>query len=200
MKALLVIGLQNDFLPGGLEEIQGIETVVKEIKKLWAAYPNPVAVNYSLPPTHLMFAGNHLWRKPGQVIDIGGHQTRLHSMFCIQNSFGAENPDFIARSEKQLISLGTKDDYLLDNAFSHAGGVGETGLQEWLQSQGITELVITGLPLEAMVKSTALMAKTLDYTVTVIPPACASKDETHKAKTLELLEDNGIILLRDFSL
>lgn len=52
----------------------------------------------------------------------------------------------------------------------------ETGLQEALQRQGVTDLVICGMMSHMCVDTTVRAAKDLDYQITVISDACTTKD------------------------
>lgn len=61
----------------------------------------------------------------------------------------------------------------------------ETDLLEYLKSEGVTEVVITGMMTHMCVDATARAAKDFGFEVTVIGDACASKDQVINGKTVK---------------
>lgn len=61
----------------------------------------------------------------------------------------------------------------------------ETDLLEYLKSNGVTEVVITGMMSHMCVDSTTRAAKDLGFECTVISDACASKDQELNGKIVK---------------
>ena len=90
MKALLLIDLQIDFCSGGILEVLGSNELIPIANQLMEKFDLVIATQNWHPANHASFAANHLWRKPGQVIDLHATPQILWPMHCIQGSFGAE--------------------------------------------------------------------------------------------------------------
>lgn len=61
----------------------------------------------------------------------------------------------------------------------------ETDLLEYLKSNGVTEVVITGMMSHMCVDATTRAAKDLGFECTVISDACASKDQELQGKVIK---------------
>src|SRR3954451_17809292 len=99
MKALILVDIQNDFLPGGALAVPDGDAVIPIANKLQAAFPLVVATQDWHPANHGSFAANHAGRKPGEVIDLNGLSQILWPVHCVQGTPGAA---FVAglRTEK----------------------------------------------------------------------------------------------------
>jgi nicotinamidase/pyrazinamidase len=147
MRALLLIGMQVDLLPGGPAEVLDSKALVPIVNGLMADYNLVVAANFALPADHVMFAANHLWRKPGQAIQANGRPLRLHHLHCVAGSFGAE-PVPGLRIEKIAFNalMGTERDAAPHSAFFDEGKKRDTGLAAFLASQNVSEIHLAGMP------------------------------------------------------
>jgi nicotinamidase/pyrazinamidase len=195
MTALLVIGVQTDLLPGGMEAIPGAEGVLQEIQELLHQYDYKILVNYWFPADHKMFASNHfLWNRPGQVVNIGEQSIELSSMYCLQNTFGAENPPLLEQQNFDFkIKLGVEANWFVRSAFSHLNGFGVTQLSEFLLQNEITKMGICGMPLETVVKETALEAIQMGMQrVTVHRKACAGRNENEINQLVKAFQEATI--------
>ena len=196
MKALILVGLQIDLGPGGAVGVPESGGLVPVINRLMPRFDLVVAANFWLPAGHRLFAANHLWRKPGQALDFDGYPAILQTMFCVQNSFGAE---FMAGLNTEQISfaatMGTGPGAFPHSAFFDAGDKRPTGLESFLKNQKATQVYIAGMPLEKEVKNTALDAMGLGCPTFLFSDACKPRLESEKQKTLDLLAGNGVQLL-----
>ena len=89
-RALILVDIQNDFLPGGALEVGDGNAVVPVANTLMQHFDLVVASKDWHPANHGSFAANHPWRKPGQVIDLNGLDQILWPIHCVQESYGAE--------------------------------------------------------------------------------------------------------------
>src|SRR5512147_2717328 len=90
MKALILVDIQNDFLPGGALAVPDGDKVIPVVNRLQAVFPMVVATQDWHPANHGSFAANHPGKKPGDVIDLAGLPQALWPRHCIENTSGAD--------------------------------------------------------------------------------------------------------------
>ena len=169
MKALIIVDLQVDFMPTGMLPVREGDAVVPLANALMQQYPCVVATQDWHPANHGSFAANHLWRKPGQVIDLDGLPQVLWPIHCVQESWGAEFVPALDQSGiTKVIRKGT--DPLIDSysGFYDNGHRKSTGLAEWLREQGVDEVDVMGLAADYCVKYTVLDALTEGFKTTLL--------------------------------
>ncbi|MCC6751179.1 MAG: bifunctional nicotinamidase/pyrazinamidase [Deltaproteobacteria bacterium] len=177
MKALLLVDLQNDFLPGGALAVPRGDEVVAVANALLSRFDVAVATQDWHPAEHGSFAPNHPGRSPGEVIDLDGTSQVLWPAHCIADTHGA---DFAAELQLQrvqgVVKKGTDaavDSYsgFFDNGQRHA-----TGLESYLRGRGVTHLFVMGLATDYCVKFTALDARRLGFEVSLVSDGCRAVD------------------------
>jgi nicotinamidase-related amidase len=72
MNALLLVDIQNDFLPGGALAVPDGDAIIPLANKLQTKFPLVVATQDWHPPNHGSFAANHPGRTPFEQIDLHG--------------------------------------------------------------------------------------------------------------------------------
>lgn len=169
-KALILVDLQNDFCKGGALELKDADTVIQVANELIPMFDVIVATQEWHPANHGSFAANHLWRKPGQVIDLNGSAQTLYPIHCVQNSFGAmlhrhlQLPDETSSlSVFKIIQKGTDPNIDSYSGFFDNGRQKQTELHNFLSLHGVKEVYIMGLATDYCVKFTALDALSLGY-------------------------------------
>lgn len=171
--ALVIVDIQNDFLPGGALAVEEGDQVIPVINKIQSKFELVVATQDWHPANHGSFASQHPGRKPGEVVDLDGLAQVLWPDHCVQHSKGAEfDPRFDRTRVARVFQKGVEpeiDSYsgLFDNG--HRRG---TGLAEYLKETAVTDVFICGLATDYCVKFTALDARQLGYTTMVIVDAC----------------------------
>ncbi|MBI1226839.1 MAG: isochorismatase family protein [Bacteroidetes bacterium] len=179
MQALLIVGMQVDLLPGGPAEVPDSQSLVSVLNQIMPKYDLVVAANFCLPADHVMFAANHLWRKPGQVISFQGEDIAMHYLFCVKDSFGAEFIPGLHTDKIEFTALMGNDSLTPPySAFYDFGKKLETGLAAFLASQNVEELHIAGMPLESEVQHSAEDANVLGIKATVLTDACRKRFPT----------------------
>jgi nicotinamidase/pyrazinamidase len=192
MKALLLIGFQVDFLPGGGAEASGSETLIPLIDKHLDGFDLVVAANFSLPVSHKIFAANHPWRRPGQTVFVDDAPLTLQNFFCIRDSFGAEYlPGFPVEKVEFAASIGTDPQHAPRSAFRDEGEL-DTGLMGFLQQKNVRQLYLAGMPAETLVRQTALEAHDAGFEVFFLQNACKYWSATAAASVLKSLKAQGI--------
>jgi nicotinamidase/pyrazinamidase len=159
MKALILVDIQNDFLPGGALAVSAGDTVIPVANTLQTVFPLVVATQDWHPVNHGSFAANHPGKKVFEQIVLNGLPQTLWPVHCVQGSSGADlasglGRERIARIFPKGMDVGI-DSYsgLFDNDHRKS-----TGLGEWLKAKGVTEVFVCGLATDYCVKFTALDA------------------------------------------
>jgi nicotinamidase/pyrazinamidase len=173
MEALIVVDVQNDFCPGGALAVEQGDHVVPFINRIRARYPLVVFTQDWHPRQHKSFASNNPGTKVGQVISMGGHPQVMWPDHCVQGTPGAEFHPQLERHPADPVfrkgELKEVDSYsgFLDNDRKH-----ETGLREFLQQRGVTQVAVVGLATDYCVKFTALDALKFGLQVAVLKDGC----------------------------
>ncbi|QDU94248.1 bifunctional nicotinamidase/pyrazinamidase [Lignipirellula cremea] len=173
MKAILLIDLQNDFLPGGALAVPQGDVVLEPANRLAAAFSCVVATQDWHPPDHGSFAANHPGKHPGETIELSGLPQTLWPVHCVQGSAGAELASVLdLQAIERVFRKG--DDPAIDSysGFFDNGRRRSTGMGDYLKNQGITQVYLLGLATDYCVKFTALDALDLGFEVFLIEDAC----------------------------
>lgn len=173
MQALLLIDLQNDFMPWGALPVAEGDQVIPIANALMPKFDLIVATQDWHPADHGSFAANHLWRKPGQVIDLHGLQQVLWPIHCVQSSFGAE---FVKQLQTDQITKvfpkGTDPEIDSYSGFFDNGHRKATGLGDYLKDQGVDSVYIMGVATDYCVKFSVIDALQLGLKTFLIEDGC----------------------------
>lgn len=172
MKALIVVDIQNDFLPGGALAVSEGDQIIPIVNKLMRHFKLIVATQDWHPANHESFASNHRQARIGEVIDLHGLSQVLWPDHCIQNTWGAEFAnDLDTPLIKKIFHKGA--DPMVDSysGFFDNGKKNDTGLDSYLKSQKVEQVFIAGLATDYCVKFTALDAAALGFNTTVVSDA-----------------------------
>jgi len=173
VSALIIVDLQNDFLPGGALPVPDGDEVITLANKLQERFELILATQDWHPPDHGSFAANHPGKKPGDRIILDGIEQILWPVHCVQNTYGAEfAPSFDTSRIAHVFHKGTErniDSYstFFDNAHRR-----HTGLADYLEKQCIKEIYLMGLALDYCVKYSAIDARQLGLNTRVILDGC----------------------------
>ncbi|PYJ25467.1 MAG: bifunctional nicotinamidase/pyrazinamidase [Verrucomicrobia bacterium] len=173
MNALIIVDLQNDFLPGGALAVPHGNEVIPLANELQQRFELVLATQDWHPPNHGSFAANHRGKKPGDRIMLDGIEQILWPVHCVQNTKGAEfAPSFDTSRIAHIFHKGIDpkiDSYstFFDNAHRR-----ETGLADYLKKRAINEIYLMGLALDYCVKYSTLDARQLGLNTYVIVDGC----------------------------
>ena len=193
-KALLVIDVQNDFMPEGALPVKNGDEIIKKI----ISYPYDVIVaskDYH-PLDHGSFAVTH-HKNVGEKIILNGLEQILWPVHCVEGTFGAELA-FSSNSQKieNIFLKGQDKDTDSYSAFFDNGHKKSTGLGDFLKSLKIDEIYVVGLATDYCVKFTVLDALSLGFRVYVVVDGCRGvnihPDDSNKA--LKEMERSGALL------
>ncbi|MFT3787763.1 MAG: bifunctional nicotinamidase/pyrazinamidase [Tepidisphaeraceae bacterium] len=173
--ALILVDIQNDFLPGGALAVLEGDQVIPVANRLQASgtFDVIVATQDWHPADHGSFAANHPGCKVGELIDLNGLPQLLWPVHCVQGTLGAAfAPALDVSRVTRVFQKGTDagiDSYsgLFDNGHRKS-----TGLGEFLRQQGVRRVSVVGLATDYCVRFTALDARDEGFDVTLIREAC----------------------------
>lgn len=171
--ALILVDIQNDFIPGGALPAKDGAQVVPVANRLQDHFDLVVATQDWHPKNHLSFASNHPGKSPGEVIELSGLDQVLWPDHCVQGSAGARfHSELSTEKIDQVIRKG--DDYRIDSysGFFDNGHLKATGLEDYLRSNDVDSVFVCGLATDYCVKYTALDAVELGFNTSVVTDAC----------------------------
>ncbi len=196
-KALLVVDMQNDFMPGGALGVKGAFEIAHPIQKLMPKFSHIIASQDWHPKNHCSFAATHPGKKVGDTIQIRGQAQHLWPVHCVQNTKGAEfAPGFSKEQFEAIFHKGTDPSIDGYSAFYDNAHEKSTGLTAYLHKHHITQIVLVGLAFDYCVFYSALDARRDGFEVTVLPEFCRSINTSpaeHK-KILETLQSQDVRL------
>ncbi len=173
MRTLLLVDIQNDFLPGGALAVTEGDQIVPIVNQLMPGYELIVATQDWHPRTHGSFAANHPGRQIYDVVDLDGQPQTLWPVHCVQNTGGALfAPDLHTQRISRVFPKGTNEHIDSYSGFFDNGHKASTGLAEWLRDRQVTEIDIVGLATDYCVKFTVLDALTEGFRVNLHTAAC----------------------------
>ena len=165
MKALILVDIQNDFLPGGALAVAGGDEIVSLANRLMEDFEIVVATQDWHPPDHGSFAASHPGKEVFESIDLHGLPQTLWPVHCVRDIPGSEfAPGLDVRRITRVFQKGTRPEVDSYSGFHDNGHRHSTGMADWLREQGVTQLTVCGLATEYCVKFTALDAVCLLYT------------------------------------
>jgi nicotinamidase/pyrazinamidase len=175
--ALLVIDVQNCFLPGGSLAVKDGEEVVPVINRIAKGFANVVLTQDWHTVGHTSFASAHPGKKPFETIDLAYGTQVLWPDHCVQGTEGASLSKDLSIPQAQLIiRKGFHADVDSYSAFTEADGKTTTGLAAYLQARNLNRLFVAGLATDFCVAWTALDARKAGFETYVVEDACRGID------------------------
>jgi nicotinamidase/pyrazinamidase len=172
MKALIIVDVQNDFIPGGALAVRDGDQIVPIINNLQEKFDFIVATQDWHPADHGSFASNHSGKNVGEFIDLNGVNQILWPVHCVQNTDGAKfHPELNTEKWKAIFQKGTNPMVDSYSGFFDNNRQGDTGLSVYLKENGVDEVFICGLATDYCVKFTALDALTEGFKTNLIADA-----------------------------
>jgi nicotinamidase/pyrazinamidase len=199
MRALVLVDLQYDFMPGGALAVARGDEVVPIAVQLLPKFDIVIATQDWHPRDHASFAVNHPGKQVGEVTELGGLPQVLWPAHCVQGTRGAELHESL--DKKRITAVFRKGiDPSIDSysGFFDNGHKKATGLGDWAAAKRITKLFVMGLATDYCVKFTVLDARQLGFEVVLIADGCrgvnlAPGDE---ARAVEEMQDAGANVMK----
>jgi nicotinamidase/pyrazinamidase len=191
---LIVVDVQNSFLPGGSLAVPRGNQVVPVINDLANSFANVVLTQDWHPAGHRSFASSHPGKKPFDKITLDYGEQILWPDHCVQGTEGAHLCRDLDLAHAQLVlRKGYHPNVDSYSAFIEADGKTTTGLGGYLRERGIDSVYVCGLATDFCVAWTALDARNLGFAAVVIDDACRAIDtQGSLAAAWERMERAGV--------
>ena len=201
MKALLLIDIQNDFLPGGRLAVPHGDEIIPLVNALQPKFDLVVATQDWHPSGHQSFASSHPGRNAFDRIELHGLPQVLWPDHCTQAGPGAElAPALHTARIEAIFRKGTNVEIDSYSAFFDNGHRKSTGLADYLRGRNVTEVYVVGLAGDYCVYYSALDALAAGFSTTVLTDATrAISSEGFSAALLDL-EAKGAHLVQSDAL
>jgi nicotinamidase/pyrazinamidase len=171
--ALIVVDVQNCFLPGGSLAVKDGDQVIPVINRIAKSFENVVMTQDWHTPHHVSFASSHEGKKPFETIQLAYGTQVLWPDHCVQGTEGAQIAKGINIPQAELIiRKGFHNDVDSYSAFVEADKETHTGLESYLKERRIDTVFVTGLATDFCVAWTAIDARHAGFNVYVVDDAC----------------------------
>ncbi|POF63840.1 nicotinamidase [Novacetimonas maltaceti] len=186
--ALLIVDVQNDFLPGGALGVAQGARIIPVINRLQdLPFGRIVATQDWHPRGHVSFMAD------------GMPAPDRWPEHCVAATWGAAFPDALAQARIGLVlrkgMLPGIDSY---SAFHDNDGGHDSGLAPWLSACGIRRVFVCGIALDYCVRASALDAAAAGFDTFVLDDACAAINDDRRDAHRALHDGGiGIIATRD---
>lgn len=175
--ALVVIDVQNDFMPGGSLAVSGADRIVPLVNGLALEFDSVVITQDWHPSNHISFASRHSGKKPFDSIELPYGRQVLWPVHCVQGTRGAAlHPELHIPRAQLILRKGFHADIDSYSAFLEADRKTPTGLSGYLANRGITRLFLAGLATDFCVAWSALDARQCGFDVAVVEDATRAID------------------------
>jgi nicotinamidase/pyrazinamidase len=174
---LIVVDMQNDFLPGGSLAVAGGDEIIVPINRLGTAFANLVLTQDWHPADHVSFASNHRAKAPFETIALPYGTQVLWPDHCVIGTEGAAFAPGLDLPHAQLvIRKGFHRDVDSYSGFREADRKTPTGLAGYLAERGMKRLFVCGLATDFCVGWTALDARAAGFETYVVEDATRGID------------------------
>ncbi len=174
---LLVVDVQNSFLPGGSLAVREGDRVIPIINALAKSFQNVVLTQDWHPAGHSSFASSHEGKRPFETISLPYGLQVLWPDHCVQGTEGAAIAASIAIPHAALIlRKGFHRNIDSYSAFYEADHMTPTGLAGYLRDRRFSRVFVAGLATDFCVAWTALDARRCGFETFVLEDACRAID------------------------
>src|ERR1700677_5112848 len=170
--ALLVIDVQNDFMPGGNLAIKDGDTIVPVINTLAEKFDHVILTQDWHPPQHISFASTHTSKQPFETIEAPYGPQALWPDHVLQHTEGAAfHPALSIPHAELILRKGFRRHIDSYSAFLENDHTTPTGLAGYLRERNLSRLFLCGLAYDFCVRYSAIDGKTLGFETIVIEDA-----------------------------
>ncbi len=192
MKALLIVDIQNDFLPGGALAVPGGDQIVGVVNSLQPHFDIVVATQDWHPANHGSFASAHEGAKPFDMGVLGGLEQVLWPDHCVQGTTGAELTGLLdIKAIEAIFRKGTDPGIDSYSGFFDNGKLKDTGVAAYMKGRGVTQVFLVGLAGDYCVGFTALDAIEQGFETFIIEDATRPIDYEGFERMKEQINFNG---------
>jgi len=174
---LLVVDVQNCFVPGGTLPVGGGDQIVPLVNRLARAFEHVVLTQDWHTPGHISFASSHPGKKPFETVSLPYGTQVLWPDHCVQGTADANiHPGLQIPHAELVIRKGYRKHIDSYSAFAEADGKTLTGLAGYLRERGLQRVFLVGLATDFCVAWSALDARKAGFEAVVIEDATRGID------------------------
>ncbi len=206
LKALLLIDIQNGFCPGGNLAVAEGDQVVGIANRLIDSgrYDLVVASQDWHPAGHGSFASAHPGKQPFDMGELSGKPQMMWPDHCVQGTSDADfHPALHLAGIDYIQQKGQNPAVDSYSAFRDNDQTALTGLADYLEQKGVTELDLCGLATDYCVKFSALDAADMLPGVTlrfiadasrgITPEGVATAVDEMRARGIEITTSDAVL-------
>jgi nicotinamidase/pyrazinamidase len=177
MNVLILVDIQNDFIPGGSLPVPLGYEIIKLVNELQNSFELVVATQDWHPNNHKSFATQHPGKKQFETISLHGLDQVLWPDHCVQGTKGAEfHRDLNMNKVEAIFRKGMNPDIDSYSGFYDNGYKKSTGLAGYLRDRGVKKVYVCGLAADYCVAYTAKDALKENFATYVIEDATRAID------------------------
>jgi len=174
---LLVVDVQNCFVPGGNLPVKEGDQIVPLINRLAKAYEHVVLTQDWHTPGHISFASSHPGKKPFETVSLPYGTQVLWPDHCVQGTADSNlHPALNIPHAELIIRKGYRKQMDSYSAFYEADSKTPTGLTGYLKERGLKKVYLVGLATDFCVAWSALDARKAGFEAAVIEDATRGID------------------------
>ena len=167
--ALLIIDMQNDFLPGGALEVKEGDQIIPDLNELADRFEHVILTQDWHPAGHISFASTHHLRAFTDTVEASYGTQTLWPDHCIQGTSGAElHPALDVPHAELILRKGFRMEIDSYSAFVENDGKTRTGLAGYLRERGLQRLFFSGVAYDFCVGFSAIAAAELGFEAIVV--------------------------------
>lgn len=191
MKALLIVDVQNDFMPGGSLAVPNGDEIIPFINSIIKDYSVVVASQDWHPENHKSFVTQHSDKNLFDVIDLNGLEQVLWPPHCVQGTEGADfHKDLNICPVEAVFRKGMNAEVDSYSVFYDNGKRISTRLSEYLKAKGVDEIDVVGLASDFCVNFSIQDALKEGFKVQLLLEGTRAIDNDNFKKILEELKEN----------
>ncbi|WEV48977.1 bifunctional nicotinamidase/pyrazinamidase [Acinetobacter sp. ESL0695] len=173
--ALIVVDVQNGFMPGGNLAVKEADQIIPSINQIARQFGCVVLTQDWHTEDHISFAENHIAKQPFETIELAYGTQVLWPKHCVQGTHDADfHPALDIPTAQLIIRKGFHQHIDSYSAFLEADHQTSTGLKGYLNSREIDTVYIVGVATDFCVAWTAIDAIKLGFNTYVIEDATAA--------------------------
>lgn len=201
MKTLVIVDVQNDFMPGGPLAVPGGDEIVPVINQFIEQFDLVIATQDWHPPHHQSFASSHSNKEPFEILDLKGVQQTLWPDHCVQNTPGAAfHPELFSHPIEAIFRKGVDSEIDSYSGFYDNKKMKSTGLSGFLREKGANDLYFCGLAGDICVYHTIKDALKEGFHCWLIDDATRPLDPSHYNTIKKELLAEGVKIIKSSEL
>ena len=196
MRTLIIIDVQNDFMPGGALAVNNTDKIIDNINYIQDKFTLIVATQHWHPSNHICFASNHKNVEPFTEINIDGLTQTAWPDHCVQGTIGADfHPRINTNKFSAIFRKGMNPKIDSYSAFYDNNHIETTGLASYLNAKEAKDLYFCGLCTDICVLYSTLDAVKAGFTCYLIEDAACPLVPENMPSITQQLTDIGVKII-----